>query len=104
MEIKINRAGEVRADRRLIGRVRQEDGGAWQAETLAGEVVARGRSTRRLAASALADHATEARRAAERCPRCGSEDTRPATNFGRPQEGRLHCLRCGALWSAGAQS
>ena len=58
MEIKINRAGEVRADRRLVGRVRQEDGGAWQAETLAGEVVARGRSTRRLAAS--------------RCLRCGA--------------------------------
>lgn len=103
MEFKINRAGEVRADRRLVGRVRQ-DGGAWQAETLSGEVVARGQSTRRLAASALADRATEARRAAERCPRCGSEDTRPATNFGRLQEGRLHCLRCGALWSAGAQA
>lgn len=33
------------------------------------------------------------------CPRCGSTDTRNASNYGRIIHDRMHCLACGMLWT-----
>lgn len=29
-----------------------------------------------------------------RCPRCGSDDTAPIRNFGKPVKGRFECFSC----------